>query len=83
MTPQQRRLRWVKWERLPPNIQALIKKPKDQVKKEKPEVPVEAAPVTAVPGKKELQETILNPRSDYLKLDFSKLDNVTQKLKEA
>ena len=93
MTPAQRRLRWVKKDRLPASIQAQLAQ-RDKNKKDNKEAaaklekePSERKPDGTAAGaaageKKEIQETILYVKNDYLQLDFTKSDNVAKKLKE-
>jgi hypothetical protein len=84
MTPAQRRLKWVKRERLPPQIRALLDKvdtdkppAAKKIKKEEPAVVIEEKKVDADDEK----QTVLSYKDDFL-LDYTKAENIVNKLKD-
>ena len=96
MTPAQRRWKWVKKERLPLHMQEMLnqgKKPakdtgKDKEKEKEKDKTVGQANVDKLKNalapstEKEAKETILNLKTDYSVIDFTKADNVVKKIKE-
>ena len=91
LTPAQRRLKWVKIEKLPLYLQELLskkkkKEPKEtsgKTKDEDEDAPKKVVPPigSVAPGEKEDKETVLNLKNDFL-IDYTKTDNVHNKLKE-
>lgn len=81
MTPAQRRLKWVKKDRLPGYVA------KDKIEKPKPTKDAKdtaAQALNALAGQqtdKEAKETILNLKNDF-QIDFTIRDNVIKKLKD-
>lgn len=92
MTPAQRRLKWVKFERLPQHLQDIMNKKKaSKVREPKPpkeaageegKATKEAQKKDATQVEKEAKETQLDTKSNYATIDFTKPDNVQKKLKE-
>lgn len=94
LTLAQRRLKWVKVERLPLYLQELLNKKKKKDRKEKPaakdaeDSEVESSDsekATAVAageaGEKEDRETVLSLKNDF-NIDYTKNENVYSKLRE-
>jgi hypothetical protein len=84
LTPAQRRLKWVKFDRLPQHLQDVLGKKKPK----KPEVkkPVEddqPKPNPNIPKQDDTGDkvTVLNLKDDFL-IDYTKPENIHNKLKE-
>ena len=88
MTPAQRRLKWVKKDRLPQYLQDILNKKKTTkvVEKEKDkragEEKVEQITKAISSTEKEAKETVLDIKTNYQTIDFTKTDNVVKKIKE-
>ncbi len=84
MTPAQRRLKWVKFDRLPLYLQELLgkkKKPAKTTTGAKEEDDGKKPVITVPAGEKEDKETVLNLKNDF-NIDYTNTENVHQKLKE-
>ncbi len=80
LTPAQRRLKWVKFERLPLYLQELLgkkkkKEPREGISKPKEDDERKGPIPTPSAGEKEDKETVLNLKNDFL-IDYSKTENV-------
>lgn len=95
MTPAQRRLKWVKKDRLPAYLQQQLNQKtkkeapqptaaevQKQQKQDKEAGEQKANQISAALTEKETKETVLNLKTDYQSLDFTKLDIVQKKVKE-